>query len=82
MRELVVEAGVDWAGVEGALMAEEEEKGLCVSVFQLYGGGRMCLDMTGRRQGRGVFCHNQRRNRRLPCGCLLACLRSSSPAAL
>jgi hypothetical protein len=29
VRELVVEAGVDWAGVEGALMAAaEEEKGV------------------------------------------------------
>jgi hypothetical protein len=26
VRELVVEAGVDWAGVEGALMAVEEEE--------------------------------------------------------
>ena len=42
VRELVVEAGVDWAGVEGALMAEEEKGGnvrpcLCSSCMMVVG---------------------------------------------
>jgi hypothetical protein len=60
VRELVVEAGVDWAGVEGALMAveEEEERGvylrpcLCSSGMMVVG---LCLEMTGRWQGRGSW---------------------------